>query len=115
MKRKILYFYLLLAGSLGACEEPLPSDVQIDLSKAVKEKLLAARKQGWDLSAETKTPNKKEKEFEFSFVPGAKTSNATENLTMIFRSDGPEGEKGKRMDQLHEAKRNFQLSKKKVK
>jgi hypothetical protein len=83
----------------------------------VKEKLLNARKQGWGLSSETKAPQKEEKtkKFEFSFSPGANSSNATENLTAIFRSDGPEGEKGKQMDRLHEAQRNAQLLKRKTK
>jgi hypothetical protein len=107
MKRAILGLSLLFF-SLEA-EEPLPSEIQIDLSRSSRDKLLYARKQGWDLSQETKAPVK-EKEpalIEFGATAGADPLNSSDNSVNTFRKDMSEQERCRRMDRLNDINRNL--------
>ena len=107
MKGKILVLFLLFF-SLGA-EEPLPTEVQIDLSRSSRDKLLYARKQGWDLSQETKAPKKEKKPslIEFTAIAGADSQNSSKNSVNPLRKDMSEQERCKRMDRLNDINRNI--------
>jgi hypothetical protein len=112
MKTIFISLFLCLMLSLAANEtkDRIIEEPTIDTLKPFKEQFSQARKKGWDFSdskSKNQLPNNTRGELKPATPPNYHPMRKSEELMNIFRSDLPEGEKGKQMDRLHELDHSF--------
>jgi hypothetical protein len=118
MKTIFISLSLCLTLSLAADEtkDPIVEEQKIEALKPVEEQVFQARKNERDFSdkkSKSQLPNNPVFEFKPTTPPNYHPMHKSEALMNIFRSDLPEGEKGRQMDRLHELDLNYKYPRKK--